>query len=131
MAFTVYAGGRRPPHPDATHPRAWINDALTLPLEHIAATIGPSPIVDWSTAIPADQWGMDLNDRIGDCGIAQMDHWQMAEAARNERPWRSWGDDVCLQLTGHAIREEEGAELDRMRQARQLWTGGRRLPCGG
>jgi ABC-2 type transport system ATP-binding protein len=34
-------------------------------------------------------------------------------------------DDVFLQLTGRAIREEEGAELDRMRQARQLWTGRR------
>jgi ABC-2 type transport system ATP-binding protein len=34
-------------------------------------------------------------------------------------------DDVFLQLTGRAIREEEGAELDLMRQGRQLWTGRR------
>jgi ABC-2 type transport system ATP-binding protein len=30
-------------------------------------------------------------------------------------------DDVFLQLTGHAIREEEGNELDRMRQGAKLW----------
>ena len=30
-------------------------------------------------------------------------------------------DDVFLQLTGHAIREEEGSERDRMRQGAKLW----------
>jgi ABC-2 type transport system ATP-binding protein len=35
-------------------------------------------------------------------------------------------DDVFLQLTGRAIREEEGSVLDRMRQAGRLWTGARR-----
>jgi ABC-2 type transport system ATP-binding protein len=34
-------------------------------------------------------------------------------------------DDVFLQLTGRIIREEEGAALDRMRQARKMWTGRR------
>jgi ABC-2 type transport system ATP-binding protein len=34
-------------------------------------------------------------------------------------------DDVFLQLTGRAIREEEGTELDRMRQMGKLWTGRR------
>jgi ABC-2 type transport system ATP-binding protein len=34
-------------------------------------------------------------------------------------------DDVFLHLTGHAIREEEGSELDRMRMGRKLWTGRR------
>jgi len=31
-------------------------------------------------------------------------------------------DDVFLQLTGRAIREEEGTTLDKMRQAARLWT---------
>jgi ABC-2 type transport system ATP-binding protein len=31
-------------------------------------------------------------------------------------------DDVFLKLTGHAIREQEGSELDRMREAAKLWT---------
>jgi len=30
-------------------------------------------------------------------------------------------DDVFLRLTGRAIREEEGSELDRMRQGSKLW----------
>lgn len=34
-------------------------------------------------------------------------------------------DDVFLHLTGRGIREEEGTELDRMRQGRRLWTGRR------
>jgi ABC-2 type transport system ATP-binding protein len=35
-------------------------------------------------------------------------------------------DDVFLHLTGRAIREEEGKELDRMRQGVRLWSGRRR-----
>jgi ABC-2 type transport system ATP-binding protein len=35
-------------------------------------------------------------------------------------------DDVFLNLTGRVIREEEGTNLDRMRQARRMWTQGRR-----
>jgi ABC-2 type transport system ATP-binding protein len=35
-------------------------------------------------------------------------------------------DDVFLSLTGRVIREEEGTGLDRMRQARKMWTQGRR-----
>jgi ABC-2 type transport system ATP-binding protein len=34
-------------------------------------------------------------------------------------------DDVFLQLTGRVIRDEEGTTLDRMRQARKMWTGRR------
>jgi ABC-2 type transport system ATP-binding protein len=34
-------------------------------------------------------------------------------------------DDVFLKLTGHAIREQEGTELDRMRLAGRMWTGRR------
>jgi ABC-2 type transport system ATP-binding protein len=34
-------------------------------------------------------------------------------------------DDVFLSLTGRAIREEEGSELDQMRQVRKMWTGRR------
>ncbi len=34
-------------------------------------------------------------------------------------------DDVFLQLTGRAIREEEGKEIDRMRQMGKLWRGRR------
>jgi ABC-2 type transport system ATP-binding protein len=34
-------------------------------------------------------------------------------------------DDVFLSLTGRAIREEEGSQLDQMRQVRKMWTGRR------
>jgi ABC-2 type transport system ATP-binding protein len=32
-------------------------------------------------------------------------------------------DDVFLKLTGHAIRDEEASSKDRLRQARNVWTG--------
>lgn len=96
MAFQIYAGGRRPPHSDGTHPRAWINDALEAAPEHIP--VKPAAVADWSSAIPADAWGMDLNDDLGDCGVAAADHWQMAVTARTGGSWRSWGNDVCLQV---------------------------------
>jgi ABC-2 type transport system ATP-binding protein len=35
-------------------------------------------------------------------------------------------DDVFMKLTGRAIRDEEAGGLDRMRQFRQVWGGGRR-----
>jgi ABC-2 type transport system ATP-binding protein len=34
-------------------------------------------------------------------------------------------DDVFLHLTGRAIREEEGSQLEQMRQVRKMWTGRR------
>ena len=34
-------------------------------------------------------------------------------------------DDVFLHLTGRAIREEEGKDIDRMRQIGKLWRGRR------
>jgi ABC-2 type transport system ATP-binding protein len=34
-------------------------------------------------------------------------------------------DDVFLQLTGHGIREEEGSQLDNLRQVSKLWRGRR------
>ncbi len=35
-------------------------------------------------------------------------------------------DDVFLKLTGHAIRDEEGSAIDRMRMMGRAWMGGRR-----
>jgi ABC-2 type transport system ATP-binding protein len=32
-------------------------------------------------------------------------------------------DDVFLHLTGKAIREEEGTEIERMRERRRVWKG--------
>jgi ABC-2 type transport system ATP-binding protein len=34
-------------------------------------------------------------------------------------------DDVFLQLTGRIIRDEQGNDLDRMRQVRKKWSGRR------
>ncbi len=33
-------------------------------------------VIDWGRAVAPDAWGMDLNDRLGDCTIAAVDHAQ-------------------------------------------------------
>lgn len=96
MTFQIYAGGRRPPHPDETHPRAWVQDVWdTASLE---AAVRPGDIADFGSVIPLDQWGMDGNDSAGDCGLAGMDHWQMAVTSRVTGSWQSWGTQACLEL---------------------------------
>jgi len=98
MPFRIYSGGRKPPHPDDTHPRAWVQDVWdTAALE---SSVAPADSDDWGSAVPLDQWGMDGNDAVGDCGLAGLDHWQMAVTSRIEGRWSAWGTDGCLQLYG-------------------------------
>jgi hypothetical protein len=106
VSFEIFKGGRLPPLDDATHPRLWASDFM-----HPAAwpeTAGRSrdggPMVtatltaDWQGTIPVQGWGMDLNDQLGDCGCAGMDHRQMGAKAGAGQPWTSWGNTVSLQL---------------------------------
>jgi hypothetical protein len=39
-----------------------------------AAAFVPPPAVDWYSKVPASSWGMDGNDRVGDCTCAEVDH---------------------------------------------------------
>lgn len=94
MSFTRYRGGRLPPHPDDTHPRLWVDDFLSPMRASIPDTIS------WAGGIT--DWGMDLNDQLGDCGIAGADHWQMAWSQAASGSHASWGD-ALVQETYSAV----------------------------
>lgn len=58
--------GRRPPHPEATHPRLHASAVLT------SGYTGAVPaVVNWWDKVPLP---MDLNDSLGDCTIADVAH---------------------------------------------------------
>lgn len=113
MTFDIYKGGRLPPHPESTHPRVHIDDFFdrpTLMKWFAQAEAAGELTVDWRGNIPVDGWGMDANGPdptappviadtgVGDCGIAGMDHWQMAINAGQGRAWTSWGSPFCVNL---------------------------------
>lgn len=59
--------GRRPPNP-----------AKVAAVPAFAALVGPlapsGKSIDWTRDMPPDDWGMCLNDTLGDCGIAGVIH---------------------------------------------------------
>ena len=88
-----------------------------------------------------DQLMQDLSNRYN-VGVQQVDggyHFQVASGAefvprvvmdfkervKSIQVKQPSLDDVFLQLTGRAIREEEGTEKDQMRQGLKLWRGRR------
>jgi len=79
----------KPPHPDDTHPRLWLDDFMPK------AEPPDGPVADWFSGI---SFPMDLNDQVGDCGIAAMDHYQMSMDAFGSGSCASWGDGTCQQL---------------------------------
>lgn len=104
MAFQRYKGGRKDAHPDFVRPRLWLDDFLTnVPVGVKAVPDATSLIVqdvDWCTAVQ-NELPMDLNDELGDCGIAGMDHWQVAANTYAGHSAASWGNGLCLSLYEH------------------------------
>jgi hypothetical protein len=106
VAFSIYAGGRLPPFPDQTHPRLWISDHID---PHRALAGQDVLTADWCSKIGLSGWGMDGNGPdptlppgippVGDCGIAGMDHWQMASNAYGAAgAGQSWGTTASISL---------------------------------
>lgn len=93
MAFTRYRGGKKDPHPNETHPRLYVDDFFKW---HAVKASAPTV----SYAAPAISFPMDLNDQLGDCVIAGMDHVQMAVSYARSSSCQSWGDALCLQSYG-------------------------------
>jgi hypothetical protein len=128
MAFSIYKGGRLPPHPEETHPRLYLDDFLR----------GVSPViedVDWCSEVENDL-PMDRNDELGDCGIAGMDHWQIAASHYAGNPSASWGDSLCTSLysvLGHYVEGDPGTDNGTVLQDNlSYWRNtGVSLPGGG
>lgn len=72
---------------------------------------------------------MEEADRIA-ARIAIIDKGTIVAEGSGEELKKKTGkstlEDAFLELTGHVIRAEEGSHMDQLRQARRLWTGGRR-----
>jgi ABC-2 type transport system ATP-binding protein len=72
---------------------------------------------------------MEEAERVAD-EIAVIDHGRIvaegSAAALIERTGKRSLEEAFIALTGHSIREEEGAPADRMRMMRRVWRGGRR-----
>jgi hypothetical protein len=112
MTFSIYKGGRLPPHPEDTHPRVYIDDFFDrgILMRWFSQATATELTVDWRGNIPTDGWGMDANGPdptapevirdtgVGDCGPAGMDHWQMAINAGQGREWASWGSPFVVSL---------------------------------
>jgi ABC-2 type transport system ATP-binding protein len=72
---------------------------------------------------------MEEAERVAD-EIAVIDHGRIiaegSAAALKERTGKHSLEEAFIALTGHGIREEEGAPVDRMRMMRRVWRGSRR-----
>jgi ABC-2 type transport system ATP-binding protein len=80
-----------------------------------------------------DRWGIEVQTTDSELRFEVEDGDQFVpEVVRHIGPrvaaisvHRPTLDDVFMKLTGHAIREQEGGAIDRMRQFNRAWSGGR------
>jgi hypothetical protein len=63
-------------------------------LRESATPITPPASADWVTGITS--WGMSLNDKIGDCTIAGLDHWVMQQQHYGQNKTVSIPDSATL-----------------------------------
>lgn len=77
MPAIKFRGGRLPAQPARPHLK------LGSYLNH--ARLGPAPEAsDWLSQVPADAWGMCLNDQLGDCTCAGVAHKRIGDTYVNQ-----------------------------------------------
>jgi hypothetical protein len=88
--------------------RAVRRDPRTLRLlNYVAPSLPPPPAsVDWSTKVT--DWGMLLNDKIGDCTIAAWAHLMQARISQGGEG-KLWTDDDVLSAYEAVTAQESGA----------------------
>jgi ABC-2 type transport system ATP-binding protein len=71
---------------------------------------------------------MEVADRVAE-QVAVIDHGKIVAQGLPEELKAKAGagtlEDAFIELTGHAIRDEEASSADRMRMMRRVWRGGR------
>ena len=87
-----------------------------------AAQFTPPPSVDYYSRVPAQTWGMDGNDKIGDCTCAELDHTIKARqiAAGNTEISSTEAEVVAIYsaVTGYTPSNpasDQGAEMQAVR----------------
>jgi hypothetical protein len=98
------------------------------------AAYDPPAAVDWHTAVPAGSWGMDGNDAVGDCTLAEVDHTTKAtEVAAGNPEVQSTAAEVLAAysaITGYDPADpstDQGAEMQQVRD----WWRKRGVTLGG
>lgn len=96
---------------------------VSLTAEHVAATYAPPPSVDYYSRVPADSWGMDGNDSVGDCTCADVDHEVKAfqVAAKNVEVTSTTKEVIAAYsaITGYNPADpntDQGAEMQAVRE---------------
>jgi len=87
-----------------------------------ATAYAPPASVDYYSRVPADTWGMDGNDTVGDCTCAEVDHTTKArQVAAGNTEVRSTDAEVLAAysaITGYTPADpntDQGAEMQAVR----------------
>jgi len=98
--------------------KSYVHDHRTLHLARYLtpAKLPPVPaVIDYTKSVP--EWGMDANDRVGDCTCASIDHCEKLWFANAGVPFASTEQDVLAlysKITGYNPADpstDNGAEL--------------------
>jgi len=113
-----FRGGRLPN--DAARPRI----RLRAPGAS-GQSFAPPAAVNWYAAVPAESWGMDGNDEVGDCTIAEVDHTTKAtEVAAGNAEVASTTEEVLAgysAVTGYDPADPDTDQGAEMQQVRAYW----------
>lgn len=96
---------------------------VRLTREHVSAATPPPPTVDRYSAAPEASWGVDGNDAVGDCTIADVDHEvKSAQVAAGNTEVASTTTEVLAgysAVTGYDPADpstDQGAEMQAVRE---------------
>lgn len=113
MPFTTHKLGRTPNRG---------RDRVSLHTDHVPTHYVPPATLDRYSAVPASVWGMDGNDRVGDCTCADVDHEvKSMQAAAGNALVRSTTQEVLAAysaITGYDPADpntDQGAEMQAVR----------------
>lgn len=90
-----------------------------------AAAFTPPPSVDWFSQVPPSSWGMDGNDAVGCCTVAEVDHSTKArQVAAGNPEVRSTADEVLAAYSAVTGYDPNRPATDRgavMQDVRDYW----------
>lgn len=105
--------------PNAGRPR------VSLRPGHVPPAYTPPATLDRYSAVPPESWGMDGNDRVGDCTCADIDHEIKAvEVAAGNSEVTSTADEVLAAysaITGYDPDDPNSDQGAEMQSVREYW----------
>jgi hypothetical protein len=96
-----------------------------LTVGHVPDTYTPPATLDRYSAVPADSWGMDGNDDVGDCTCADVDHEVKSDQVAAGNPEvQSTTDEVLAAysaITGYNPDDPNSDQGAEMQSVREYW----------